>query len=1313
MKKYINIFIVILILISNIRLCSFSAGPLWLENYALNGREMPFRPYDKSVSQQNPPDFSWQYIKDAVYDLKIASDEGMNEIKYSCEGINTNYYNFSYPFETGIYYWSVRYRTPEGASVWTSPKRFQIAENAVEFCVPSVSELKSRVYSYHPRMFFTNETKSDFIKEFESEEGRKYLCRIEREVSLSRISEEYKEPDLSDYENLDEQFDEVRVKTVSRLLSDMNKSALLYIIHNDNSYAEYAKKLLLNISSWSTDGITSYEKDDMTCRDILLNCSICYDWIYEFLNTAEKETVLNMMKKRGGQIYFDLVASERDTCICISPYNSHGITAMSYLASASVALLGELEEAGRWFENTVPLLINILPVWGNEDGGFSQGTYYYHAGDNKTFVDIFRDNGIIDVGKKPWYSNEYLFPLYMYPKNSYGAFGDYSYIKSTDNMKYILGRYASVYGSAESLWAAEAEGNSGEFYDLCEGGFALRGMLLAKNKKELDSVPPVNYEKAKLFKDVGMAAMHSDLIDENRISMYFKSGPFGSYNHSHADQNTFVIEAFGERLAIDSGYYAYGTDWENLYVRQTYAHNGITFGDGCYGQTINNIKAKGNIEEFITTENFDILSGDATGAYSGPSHMKRKIIYVRPGSYIIIDELKGNTQFQFWLNGMKGSIRNLTNNSVSLVNGVAQLDCKVLYPEVKSDVSYSFTLPDKTEVERPAKYKNSPTQERVCFKTEKVSSTRMVTLINVHKTDETEEMPRIAVNDSYIDIEYKNGVKATVNLEWEKRISIPEGSFEGDAVICHGDSYALLSGKYLEKNGKVLAESTEEMSYYYDGKSVRISTDEDNSLKLCIPGAQTLTDENGVFIGENPAIKLSYKVSDLKLDINRGNYNININSGNEVEGLLRGSFGYSTDGVEETVDGIIKDGVFYGRLNNGEGYYIINEISRGVSLKDAGKGDTVYLEENQPVVIYGPEYSTLSLTGGKKKLYSPGESVISVKVSEGGAVTPVKSIVKNGEKGEFIINPNKGYYVESITFNGYPLFPDKNGKILTLPVKADSVLEAKFALSKKDAQVSLYEEIAYPDENSFVAFGCASDEAEECGIVLSKSPDFTEKEFYPSKVTGEDGRYGVHIKGNGFYVKAYAVYNGKTEFSEKTVYARNEYSALWNYKYEGSGYEYTELLLSGAGKLENGSIIYSNMPYTAEVKADIFADGDYLRLCNPVASSAPQTLKNSWNGELHDYYSFDVYRSGTLYVFTSGDFIPLETYGLRKYKSASENGYIRKFNPQWNVYHDRDMKFVYTMSVDVEKGKKKHISLPNAAWYDMNQWGYFVVFLPY
>ena len=68
------------------------------------------------------------------------------------------------------------------------------------------------------------------------------------------------------------------------------------------------------------------------------------------------------------------------------------------------------------------------------------------------------------------------------------------------------------------------------------------------------------------------------------VAFYFRSSPYGSVSHGHQDQNAFALAAYGEPLAIPSGYYNF---WGSLHhfgwTQQTKAKCAITF-DGGKGQ---------------------------------------------------------------------------------------------------------------------------------------------------------------------------------------------------------------------------------------------------------------------------------------------------------------------------------------------------------------------------------------------------------------------------------------------------------------------------------------------------------------------------------------------------------------------------------------------------------------------------------------------------------------------------------------------------------------------------------------------------------
>ncbi len=82
MRKRIILFILILTLM----MCSFV-----FVNAGIEYR----RPVQNYYSVQNPPDFSWRHTAGATYDLVVASDPELSDVKYKAEGLKKNIYNFT------------------------------------------------------------------------------------------------------------------------------------------------------------------------------------------------------------------------------------------------------------------------------------------------------------------------------------------------------------------------------------------------------------------------------------------------------------------------------------------------------------------------------------------------------------------------------------------------------------------------------------------------------------------------------------------------------------------------------------------------------------------------------------------------------------------------------------------------------------------------------------------------------------------------------------------------------------------------------------------------------------------------------------------------------------------------------------------------------------------------------------------------------------------------------------------------------------------------------------------------------------------
>jgi hypothetical protein len=117
------------------------------------------------------------------------------------------------------------------------------------------------------------------------------------------------------------------------------------------------------------------------------------------------------------------------------------------------------------------------------------------------------------------------------------------------------------------------------------------------------------------LKDVGWVSLHSALgRPGDDIHITFKSSPYGSFSHSHADQNAFILNAFGEGLAINSAYREFHrSPHHQQWTWQTKSKNDVLI-DGL-GQKAQDKKAIGKITHFETAPRYVWTTGDATVAY--------------------------------------------------------------------------------------------------------------------------------------------------------------------------------------------------------------------------------------------------------------------------------------------------------------------------------------------------------------------------------------------------------------------------------------------------------------------------------------------------------------------------------------------------------------------------------------------------------------------------------------------------------------------------------------------------------------------------
>ncbi|MCK5801545.1 MAG: heparinase II/III-family protein, partial [Lentisphaeria bacterium] len=163
---------------------------------------------------------------------------------------------------------------------------------------------------------------------------------------------------------------------------------------------------------------------------------------------------------------------------------------------------------------------------------------------------------------------------------------------------------------------------------------------------DLKPKPPVDIAQARLFPEVGQLAAYDRFHDHRANRIFFRSSPWGSHSHSHADQNGFVLHAGGEIMACDAGYYTYcGDTYHSQWSVTTKAHNSILVNGK--GQP-KSIESKGRVSTFFNTSAHCLFIGEAAKAY--PDQLEvfdRTVLFLRPDVFIVHDELRATEPSEF------------------------------------------------------------------------------------------------------------------------------------------------------------------------------------------------------------------------------------------------------------------------------------------------------------------------------------------------------------------------------------------------------------------------------------------------------------------------------------------------------------------------------------------------------------------------------------------------------------------------------------------------------------------------------------------
>jgi hypothetical protein len=239
------------------------------------------------------------------------------------------------------------------------------------------------------------------------------------------------------------------------------------------------------------------------------------------------------------------------------PFDSHGNTLMIFMSLISTLALDDIPDAQKWFDFCFRAYVNDPSPWSGPEGGYANGTAYaeYAGGYMVALWDAITQASGVNMYAKPWSLGFLDFSMMLTPPGAkVHAFGDGSETKPDQR---VFRAFALRMVNPRANWYAANLSGIEDGLSVLEAPYP---MPIVGNAVK---TPPSNEA---YYPSIGWVAIHSDIGDTNRTSFFFKSSPYGSFNHSHGDQNGFLLSVAGQPLLVKAGWYdwygsPYWTDW--------------------------------------------------------------------------------------------------------------------------------------------------------------------------------------------------------------------------------------------------------------------------------------------------------------------------------------------------------------------------------------------------------------------------------------------------------------------------------------------------------------------------------------------------------------------------------------------------------------------------------------------------------------------------------------------------------------------------------------------------------------------------------
>jgi hypothetical protein len=626
---------------------------VWLDNITLRAQETSSRQSDEvRTSTSNPPLFNWPRGTGQMK-LQYSTDPAFSAAKTTTVNVPQNFYTPLQPLAPGLWYWRV-WSSSELSEGWSDTRRINIVPEAHRFVTAPVPVTKIAAMP-RPRVIDLGATGKD----------RAALVKSAEKIHRSGVPADPPRyaPGNPDWPTWIDWYGKVHGGITSRTGRKLQQIAQLAAQTRDPQVIAWTKEMAFAAAAWNPKGGSAREVGDIGAQHLLRGLNWCYDALHDNLSEDERAKLRAVIVARAEQFWRGLNPFHSNEA------NNHAWLQTLALAEAGLVLIGEHDEAAAWAEYSRQLYLGRYLCCLGYQGDNNEGISYwgYGLGFVIDYCDLMRHVCGIDLFKHPWLNQTARFPMYCAPP---GAFG----VSFADTGKPNHG----VRGPAERQQVRDLAVRTRDPYALWYSGAtnAVDGLV---------PKPPTDLPQSIHYKYIGWVIFNTSLANGAENSTFaMRSGPFYA-GHQHDDQNGFVIHAYGDKLAIDSGYYDwYGSAHFKGYSSLTRAHNTILVNGK--GQAHMQKGADGHIVAYYDSPAYGYTVGDASNpaVYLGQlKRFDRRALFIKPGFVVIHDVLQSsNTPARYdWLIHTVAPIEtDAAAQSFSLTSGRAALHGRFLSP---------------------------------------------------------------------------------------------------------------------------------------------------------------------------------------------------------------------------------------------------------------------------------------------------------------------------------------------------------------------------------------------------------------------------------------------------------------------------------------------------------------------------------------------------------------------------------------------------------------------------------------------------------